>query len=568
MFGSGSKEDSGKAGEYFSARAVQRRERSVMLLEAYSNRQQAKFDAIQQLVDLRDKQADKITTILSDYTEIVNQVSVVATLTLGSAVGLYSVLIGSESYFHPEWKHLLLCISSIVTISFSIISVIESFFLGVNIDQVEAKFVAGVYPHLNPERDYIRVFKGDILKNINATFNLILITFFTSFISFAFSLLGVAYIGMGRSNSLWNFDERTITNEFKGGIFTENIAGATVSDVEPGFISAVWIVNSLIMLTYIFILWRFFESHAGNIHARSLIRFAILCSCAKDNDRIQDVNMNNPIDYSAEKFNMLQGMITDKVDDWNLAYAKLARHIADILDMPGRKLSSKEKQRVQTIRSKILQIAALENSISTMNLLTTWTRDMKLISEVERAYDKITGGSEFDLIVVAQQNALEQLYSNFTILTTYLDVESPFRTVETQYTLKPYSKCLHFFLTLWVITGGFAVTLLMFALSIPTYPFYYVYSLCRYGKAKNNICQYVSEWTLAHLVWLREMQSEFFKKIEIETDRVSRMEGLSQYFRVGNRFIKKARRGGKKWVGKKPRTDSMPKYYESISLKL
>lgn len=567
MFGNGSKEDAEKAGEYFSSRVVQRRERSLMLLEAYSNRQQTKFGAIQQLVELRDKQAEKITTILSDYTEIVNQVSVVATLTLGSAVGLYSVLIGSESYFHPEWKHLLLCISSIITISFSIISVIESFFLGVNIDQVEAKFVAGVYPHLNPERDYIRVFKGDILKNINATFNLILITFFTSFISFAFSLLGVAYIGMGRSNSLWNLDERTITNEFKGGIFTENITGETVSDIEPGFISAVWTVNSIILLTYIFILWRFFESHAGNIHARSLLRFAILCSCAKDNDRIQDVNMNNPIDYSAEKFNMLQDMITDKVDDWNLAYAKLAKHIADVLDMPGRKLSSKERRSVQSIRSKILILATRENSMSTMKLLENWEKDMDLISEVERAYDKITCGSEFDLILAAQQNALEQLYSNFAILRTYLDVESPFRTVETQFTLKPYSKCLHFFLTLWVITGGFAVTLLMFVLSVPMYPFYYVYSLCRYGKAKNNICQYVSEWTLAHLVWLREVQTDFFEKIEIETDRTKKMEDLSYFFRVGNRLIKKARRG-KKWVGKKPRTDGTAKYYDSVSLKL
>ena len=134
------------AGDYLSERLEKRRDNTIALIESYTNRQQTRFDSIQKLVELRDKQAETITSILSDYTEIVNQVSVVATLTLGAAVGLYSVLIGSESYFHPEWKQMLLCISSILTVSFSILSVIESFFLGVRVDQIEARFFSRCIP--------------------------------------------------------------------------------------------------------------------------------------------------------------------------------------------------------------------------------------------------------------------------------------------------------------------------------------------------------------------------------------------------------------------------------------
>ena len=78
--------NAGEADDYLTGRVDRKRDNALAMLEVQTKRHQLSFDHIITLSELRDKKAERITTILSDYTEIVNQVSVVATLTLGSAV--------------------------------------------------------------------------------------------------------------------------------------------------------------------------------------------------------------------------------------------------------------------------------------------------------------------------------------------------------------------------------------------------------------------------------------------------------------------------------------------------
>ena len=114
-------------------------ETSVKVIGYIMEAQQNAFEAIKILCELREEQEEKITAILSDYTGMINQVSVVSTLTLGMATAAFGSLLGNTDD-QPEWKSTMFAISCVLTVCLSILSVIESFFLGVHINQVEARF--------------------------------------------------------------------------------------------------------------------------------------------------------------------------------------------------------------------------------------------------------------------------------------------------------------------------------------------------------------------------------------------------------------------------------------------
>jgi len=563
------------AGEHLSNRLEKRRDNTIALLECYTARQQSRFDSIQKLVELRDKQADTITSILSDYTEIVNQVSVVATLTLGAAVGLYSVLIGSESYFHPEWKQMLLCISSILTVAFSITSVIESFFLGVRVDQIEARFLAGVYPHINPFYDNSRIFDPTVLKDINSVFNIILVTFFTSFLSFAFSILAVAYIGMGRSNSIWSLDERTVTTDFNGNIFQTSVAGETVSDLEPGFLTAVWVSNIIILVTYVIIFWRFFQSHVDQINARSLMRFSILCCCAKPEAYVE-TDMYTPIEYAAGRFNTLQKDITANAKKWQWDYIIWLDTVERIGSTEGRRMTPREGGFFDEISKKIKKMVAREKGTSrgvsqtTEHMRATWKEQMVLISEVEKAYDSIAyGGMHFELISQAVQTACAQLDSNSQIIISFLDSEKPLRTTWLPAPNERYpvwGKILNAALTIWAFTGGIIISLILFGLSIPAWVVLRMLNSCDCFTENRTLCEFSALVSLWHFMWIKSLQE--WLVVSPEGKDTKRNSQLRKRRRQGAYYGYGEYRDRNAGNVNGRRSKGSSKYYESVSLKL
>ena len=567
--------DDGAADDYLTGRVDRKRDNALAMLEVQTKRHQMQFDHILTLAELRDKKAERITTILSDYTEIVNQVSVVATLTLGSAVGLYSVLIGSESYFHPEWKHVLLCISSVLTVCFSITSVIESFFLGVRIDQIEARFVAGVYPHLNFGLNNMRQFEKDELKDINAVFNFILITFFSSFISFAFGLLGVAYIGMGRSNSIWTLDERTVTTDFNGNIFQTSVAGQTVSDLEPGYLSSIWIVNIIVMVTYAFIFWRFFQAHHKQINAGSLFRFMFLCGCANVQKKRVKSSMFTPIEYAAEQFNKLQEEITEATKEWQRKEKAISLKIRGVALKKGRNASAQEKVFYEKLSAAIDSMVSIDlRSLEVNEIMTTspvQTRmkmrsRMMLISELEEFYDKMMfDGETYALINAAIMVSLKHITSNLKILETFLDTEKPkgatWRVIEQD---SPYAKTLNFFIVLWSLSGGLLITLVLFATAILIYFPWAAVESCLYGRASQSVCDFVNSVATMHYRWLNGQQKKLVNEKKTETRRNSALQREEEEKKI--EMVRQATPYRTRGAGRKRKAGS--KFYESISLKL
>ena len=85
------------------------------------------FENIQQLVSLKNELEERITCILSDYTQLMNQVSLVATLMLIVTSGTLGALLGNTEN-QVKWKIDMFVISCVFTMLISVCSVVESFF--------------------------------------------------------------------------------------------------------------------------------------------------------------------------------------------------------------------------------------------------------------------------------------------------------------------------------------------------------------------------------------------------------------------------------------------------------
>lgn len=276
--------------------------------------QQQLFDNIKQLIDLRQDLENRITSILSDYTQMINQVSIVSTLTLGMALGSFGSLLGNVDD-QPEWKIVLFTYSCVLTISFSVLSVIESFFLAIHINQVEARFVGGVYPHIT--KDKRRSFAIEELEDLNSNLNFIILTFFISFLVFSTTILGTVYIGLGLSNNVFTEDSRLINVEGHKFVndtrWDSNATNVPLHVFEPTYISAAATLTFIVFTTYSLILYRFFSSYVNKIHGKQLLRFLLLCSCI---DPTNSTGLKTPMKAAATRFNNLQRRIAVLTKQW------------------------------------------------------------------------------------------------------------------------------------------------------------------------------------------------------------------------------------------------------------
>lgn len=276
--------------------------------------QQQLFENINDMIGLRQELESRITSILSDYTQMINQVSIVSTLALGMGLGAFGSLLGNVDD-QPEWKIVLFTYSCVLTISFSVMSVIESFFLAIHINQVEARFVGGVYPHIT--KDKRRSFAMEELEDLNSNLNFIILTFFISFLIFSTTILGTVYIGLGLSNNVFAEDLRIINVE--GQLFQNdtrwdtNTKNVSMSVFEPTYVAAAVVLTFIVITTYALIVYRFLSSYVKQIHGRRLLRFLLLCSCI---DPTGSTSLKTPMTAAATRFNDLQHRIGELTEQW------------------------------------------------------------------------------------------------------------------------------------------------------------------------------------------------------------------------------------------------------------
>ena len=209
------------------------------------------------LIDLQDiliQLESRITSILSDYTSLLNQISIVSTLMLGVATSTFGALLGNTED-QPMWKVNMYVISCVLTVCFSIISVIESFFLSIHIYAEESKFTAGIYPH--PLKG-TRSFNIEMLKGLSKSYSASILTFFISFLFFSTTLLGIVYIGLGKSMFIVGEDTRMYKSNSDRFV---NISTLSVTDKEPGYTTIALLMTIIVGITYLIIIGLFLTKY-------------------------------------------------------------------------------------------------------------------------------------------------------------------------------------------------------------------------------------------------------------------------------------------------------------------
>jgi hypothetical protein len=297
----------------YSTATASRKEKlkqNISVLEMHYLLQKCLFDNIFALVELREEMEERISSILSDYTQMVNQVALVSTLTLGMALGAFGSLLGNTDG-QPEWKKHIFVVSSVVSSLCAIVAVLESFFLSIHINQIEARFAAGIYPHLCKECDDgtpRRQFETSELSNFNADFNFIVFVFFGSFFSFAVTLLSSVYLGLGLSDSIFLPDDGPLPPAY-----TEIYPNFTkISQVEIHYTEYSKYTTIAVFAVYGLLLIRFFSKYLNYIHSRRLLKLVVyFCGCERYTS-----NLKTPMIHVATKFNELQKQISEEAKEW------------------------------------------------------------------------------------------------------------------------------------------------------------------------------------------------------------------------------------------------------------
>lgn len=208
------------------------------------------FSNIQDLISLKNELEERVTCILSDYTQLMNQVSLVATLMLIVTSGTLGALLGNTEN-QVKWKIDMFVISCVFTMIISVCAVVESFFTSMLIYESEAKFSAGMM-----SRNNLRTFNSKELASINKSFAFVVITFFLSFLTFPFTILSMVYVGLGLSNFDIGGDSRMAA---MNPVFNASIN--TLASFEPEYVSIALTLSGLIIVFYILFLWRFFSTY-------------------------------------------------------------------------------------------------------------------------------------------------------------------------------------------------------------------------------------------------------------------------------------------------------------------
>jgi len=419
---------------------------------------------------------------LSDYTQMINQVSVVSTLTLGMTTAAFGSLLGNTDN-QPEWKSVMFSISCVITVCLSILSVIESFFLGVHINQVEARFAGGIYPHINTNK--LRIFNTEELKNLNAKFNFVVITFFGSFLSFSTTILSTMYIGLGLSNNVFEKDVRLVK---KGDLFINDPRFNRTTDttplynVEPNYIRTATIMTVIVGFTYFIILFRFFLTYSNHIYGKSLLRFLIICGCMRPKGIQENEDLLTPIETAAERFNSLQLFLKKRCVKWEISSANL---IVFIIEISKNQLSIFKQNTLPKeysidtnvpneddqnyFRITISKLSSITNSIfdtledAALTSKDIWTNAPKM----EKLY--------------ACKNKIAKLKTNIDVIQKYQLSERAEPLTKFSYEIQPWGRLITFLILLWGISGGVVITILLFLLGIL---FILTLNLCSCFKGK------------------------------------------------------------------------------------
>ena len=521
----------GTAGAVVGRQAI-KSETAIAIMEYMSESQKTEFEAIKTLSELREELEGRITAILSDYTQMINQAAVVSTLTLGMATAAFSSLMGNTDG-QPEWKSTMFSISCVVTVCLSILSVIESFFLGVHINQVEARFIGGVYPHINSDR--YRKFEPEELKNLNAKFNFVVVTFFSSFLSFSTTVLSTMYIGLGLSNHPFKEDNRMV----KGGDLAVNHSDYAfdtrygveekMSDMEPNYVRTATIMTIVVGLTYFIILFRFFESYSNHIYGKSLLRFLVLCGCMKPVGKDEDQDLLTPIETAAERFNILQEHIGKRCRKWIVSSLSLLTMVSRIasgelsffnqaqlptkfkinLNIPNRNDQNWFRKVVSTISSWTeVVFNTLEDATLTSEDL--WTQAPKL----KKAY--------------ACKHHMSELNTNISVIQKYQSSERAEPLNELSYNMQPWARFIAFAVLIWGISGGIVLTMLACILSIILIMLINTctccsgnFKICGCGELEIDSSRGARKITACHFKWLYGI---YKKQIKIKRDQNSTRE--------------------------------------------
>ena len=258
----------------------------------------------------------RITSILSDYTALLNQISIVSTLMLGVATATFGALLGNTDD-QPSWKVNMYVISCVFTVCLSILSVIESFFLSIHIYAEESKFTAGLYPHQDTGT---RSFKVEMLKGLSKSYSASIVTFFLSFLFFSANILGVVYIGLGKSMYILGNDSRMYTlntDRFK------NVTALPLSKIEPEYTAIAFTTTVVVVLTYLIILWLFATTYRKYI----LWPKRLLEWCGMDKESLKE-----PMRVTANEFQRLQDELHKEWEVWEETFTTFLDKYETIYD--------------------------------------------------------------------------------------------------------------------------------------------------------------------------------------------------------------------------------------------
>jgi hypothetical protein len=256
------------------------------------------FSNIQDLISLKNELEERVTCILSDYTQLMNQVSLVATLMLIVTSGTLGSLLGNTEN-QVKWKIDIFVISCVFTMIISVCAVVESFFTSMLIYESEAKFSAGMM-----SKNTLRTFNSEELASINKSFAFVVITFFLSFLTFPFTILSMIYVGLGLSNFDIGGDSRMAA---MNPVFNASIN--TLSSFEPEYVSIALTLSSLIAMFYILFLWRFFGTYL------KWIAWPCDCCCI-----LKKTLLLTPLIVTTEEYDELQDKLHGFIAKWCETY--------------------------------------------------------------------------------------------------------------------------------------------------------------------------------------------------------------------------------------------------------
>lgn len=455
--------------------AIQKHSANLEVLTLRFNKQKDTFQQIKAMIELREELEERITSVLSDYTQMINQVSLVATLTLGMALNAFGSLLGNTDD-QPEWKVALFTISCVTTTLFSIMSVLESFFLSIHINQVEARFASGTFPHIG---NYVqgrprREFNIQDLVHLNATFNFIVMTFFVAFLSFSTTMLGTVYMGMGISNSVFESDTRLVEkpSTFPGAF--PNQTAVPLDKVEPNFMIITSTLTTIVIIAYTIITYRFLTVYVRYIHARSLINFLLIFGCQKPDYESQ--NFKEPIRVAANKFNNLQRDIFVKIGSWQRDVVIFMASVLEIrlgkIDFVKQHENNQSRKKAAATAHRQMERAPYQKIIDSAGSIWGWCEDVKkycsdAIIDLQETYS-----SNRELSIV---NMIKVETCSYHTSSVMCDVEliQKFRQsewveppVQYIYEMHPCAALLAIVVVLWGISGGIIITLIRFLIGI------------------------------------------------------------------------------------------------------